>query len=124
MPVTTLNTPSGKPACLVRAANSSVLAEANSDGLITTVQPAASAAAHLKAMNSSGEFHAVSAATTPTGSCRVKANMSALSIGTTEPSVFSASPPKYHHHTGWYFSWPRKIGRASGRDRVCEYGCV
>src|ERR1700751_886527 len=67
-PVTTLKMPSGIPASLVSAANSSVLAEVNSDGLTMTAQPAASAAAHFQATNSSGEFHAVSAATTPTGS--------------------------------------------------------
>ena len=76
------------------AANSTVEAEANSDGLTTTVQPAASAAAHFQAMNSSGEFQAVSAATTPTGSWRVKAKVSGLSIGTTAPSILSARPPK------------------------------
>ncbi|MCP1975247.1 acyl-CoA reductase-like NAD-dependent aldehyde dehydrogenase [Bradyrhizobium elkanii] len=48
-----------------------VLAEVNSDGFTTTAQPAASAAAHFQATNSSGEFQAVSAATTPTGSCVV-----------------------------------------------------
>src|SRR6202012_3135116 len=70
-PVTTLKMPSGMPASLVSAANSSVLAEVNSDGLTMTAQPAASAAAHFQATNSSGEFQAVSAATTPTGSCVV-----------------------------------------------------
>ena len=92
--MTTLNTPSGKPASLVSAANSSVEAEANSDGFTTTVQPAAIAGAHFQAMNSSGEFQAVSAATTPIGSCRVKAKVSGLSIGTTAPSILSARPPK------------------------------
>src|SRR5690606_30774624 len=72
-PVTTLKTPSGSPASFVSAANSSVEAEANSDGLITTVQPAAIAGAHFQATNSSGEFQAVRAPTTPIGSCVVKA---------------------------------------------------
>ena len=75
-------------------ANSSVDTDANSDGFTTTLQPAAIAAAHFQATNSSGEFHAVNAATTPTGSCRVKAIMSGLSIGITAPSILSARPPK------------------------------
>ena len=41
--------PSGMPASFVSAANSSVLAEVNSDGLTMTAQPAASAAAHFQA---------------------------------------------------------------------------
>ena len=39
--------------------NSSSEAEVNSDGLITTVQPAASAGASFQAISSSGEFHGV-----------------------------------------------------------------
>src|SRR6201985_1533775 len=70
-PVTTLKIPSGMPASLVSAANSRVEAEVNSDGLTMTAQPAASAAAHFQATNNSGEFQAVGAATTPTGSCVV-----------------------------------------------------
>ena len=67
-PVTTLITPSGSPASFVSAANSSELTEANSDGFTTTEHPAASAGAHLIVRKLSGEFHAVSATTTPTGS--------------------------------------------------------
>lgn len=46
------------PASFVSAANSNALAEANSDGLTTSAQPAASAAAHFLATNRSGEFQA------------------------------------------------------------------
>ena len=92
--MTTLITPSGSPASLVSAANSSVLTEANSEGLSTTAQPAASAGAHFSAKKVSGEFQAVSAATTPTGSRKVIASMSALSTGITVPSILSASPAK------------------------------
>jgi hypothetical protein len=48
--------------------NSNVLADANSEGFRTTVQPAANAGAHFIATNSKGEFQAVKAATTPIGS--------------------------------------------------------
>jgi hypothetical protein len=69
-----------------------VLAEANSEGFTTTAQPAAKAGAHFQATNSSGEFQAVSAPTTPTGSCRVNAKVSGLSIGICAPSTLSARP--------------------------------
>jgi hypothetical protein len=72
-PVTTLTTPGGKPASSNSSANSSVDADVNSDGFNTTVQPAASAGASFHAASSSGEFHGVIAATTPTGSLRVNA---------------------------------------------------
>src|SRR5207244_13169744 len=91
-PVTTLKTPSGSPASLVKSANSSVLTEANSDGFTTTEQPAASAGAHFIAQNIKGEFHAVMTATTPTGSRSVSASISAFSTGTTTPSTLSAKP--------------------------------
>jgi hypothetical protein len=58
-PVTTLITPGGRPASVNRAASSTVLAEVNSDGLITTVHPAASAGANFQASSISGEFHGV-----------------------------------------------------------------
>ena len=58
----------GKPACSTSFMNSSTLADVNSDGLITTVLPAASAGASFHAVSSSGEFHGTMAATTPSGS--------------------------------------------------------
>ena len=48
--------------------NSSSEAEVNSDGLMTTVQPAASAGASFQVASISGEFHGVMNAHTPTGS--------------------------------------------------------
>ena len=50
-PVTTLTTPAGKPACSTSLTNSSVDAEVNSEGLITTVLPAASAGASFQAVS-------------------------------------------------------------------------
>ena len=69
--MTTLTTPSGMPACAISSANPSVEPGACSDGLITTVHPAASAGATFQLISSSGEFQGVIAATTPTGSRRV-----------------------------------------------------
>ena len=51
--------------------NSSSEADVNSDGLMTTVQPAASAGASFQATSISGEFHGVMKAQTPTGSLRM-----------------------------------------------------
>src|SRR5690606_36703098 len=92
-PVTTLNTLGRNPTPRSSTANSREEAAAYSDGLTTTEQPAAIAGAHFHATKSSGEFQAVRAPTTPTGSQVVKAKWSGLSIGRTDPSSFSASPP-------------------------------
>ncbi len=70
-PVTTLTTPGGNPASASSSTNPSVEAGECSDGFTTTVQPAASAGASFQLISSSGEFHGVIAATTPTGSRRV-----------------------------------------------------
>ncbi len=67
-PVTTLKTPGGNPASSISAANSSVEAGACSAGLTTIVHPAASAGATFQLISSTGEFHGVIAATTPSGS--------------------------------------------------------
>jgi hypothetical protein len=70
-PVITLTTPLGKPACSTSSISARVEADVNSDGLITTVLPAASAGASLNDNRSSGEFQGVIIATTPSGSCLV-----------------------------------------------------
>ncbi len=59
-PVTTLTTPSGKPASTSSDANSTTEAEATSLGLSTTVFPAASAGASLHVERRSGEFQGTS----------------------------------------------------------------
>jgi hypothetical protein len=51
--------------------NSRIEADVYSDGLITTVLPAASAGASFQAASSSGEFQGTIATTTPSGSRRV-----------------------------------------------------
>ena len=63
-------------------------------GLTTTVQPAASAGASFQVSSSSGEFHGTTAATTPTGSRRVKAMKFGLSDGMLSPASLSAQPAK------------------------------
>src|SRR5579862_6584726 len=62
-PATTLITPGGNPAFSTNLQNSRVVADACSDGLMTTQLPAASAAGNLLASSAIGEFQAVMAAT-------------------------------------------------------------
>jgi hypothetical protein len=92
-PVTTLTTPAEMPASSTSFMNSRSDADGNSDGLTTIVLPAASAGASFHVVRNSGEFHGTIAATTPSGSQRVKLKMSGLSVGMTAPSILSARPP-------------------------------
>jgi len=71
-PVTTLSTPGGSPASSINPARRSTANVAYSDGLSTTVHPAARAGASFCADSSSGAFHGTTAPTTPTGSRSVK----------------------------------------------------
>ena len=93
-PVMTETTPGGKPASSISRANSSIGAGAISDAFRTTLHPAASAGPSLVAARNICAFHGTTAATTPIGSRRVKTCMSGLSIGSTAPSILSASPAK------------------------------
>ena len=70
-PVTTLNTPGGKPASWISSASISAVSGVCSAGLSTRVQPAASAGASFQVAMSRGKFQGTTAATTPTGSRRV-----------------------------------------------------
>jgi len=62
------STPGGSPASCASCASASAVSGVSSAGLATTVQPAASAGAILRAIIASGKFHGVMAATMPTGS--------------------------------------------------------
>src|SRR5215471_6301244 len=91
-PVTTFTTPDGNPASSISFMNSRIDADVYSDGFTTTVLPAASAGASFHVAKSNGEFHGTIAATTPSGSTRVKLKYSGLSSGMTDPSILSARP--------------------------------
>jgi hypothetical protein len=91
-PVTTLTTPLGKPASANSLANSIIDADVNSDGLTTTVQPAANAGASFQLVRVSGEFHGVMIATTPLASYLVYAKTPFLSVGITGLCTLSARP--------------------------------
>ena len=66
-PVTTDSTPSGRPASRNRSASHSAESGVADDGLSTTELPDSSAGPSLAALRYRGTFHAVMAATTPTG---------------------------------------------------------
>ena len=62
-----------------------------SDGLITTVQPAASAGATLRVIIAFGKFQGVMMPETPTGCFRVTMRRSGVGEGITDPSIRRAS---------------------------------
>ena len=65
--MTTLSTPGGMPACSPSQASASAVYGVSSDGLSTTVQPAARAGLTLRVTSADGKFQAMMAAHTPTG---------------------------------------------------------
>src|SRR5437660_375131 len=67
LPVKTLSTPFGTPAFSASAASASALNGVSLAGLITTVQPAASAGDTLRVIIEDGKFHGVIAPQTPIG---------------------------------------------------------
>ena len=67
--VMTLTTPFGSPASSSSFAKYSVVSGVSSAGLMTTVQPAASAGAILRVAIASGKFHGVIRKHGPTGCC-------------------------------------------------------
>ncbi len=68
VPQTRLNTPGGRPASAHSSAKTKAVSGATSEGLSTTVQPAAIAAPALEMTERSGAFQAVMQPTTPEGS--------------------------------------------------------
>ena len=71
VPVTTFRTPAGRPHSVAIRASSTVLVEVNSEGLHTTVLPAARAGAMPRAAWLMGECQGVITTTTQKGSRRV-----------------------------------------------------
>ena len=85
LPVTTLSTPGGKPARCASSASASAENGVASAGLMTTVQPAASAGATLRVIIEDGKFHGVMAAHTPTGCLITSSRRSLAMVGMTSP---------------------------------------
>jgi hypothetical protein len=84
-PKTTLSTPGGSPASTSALASASPVAGVSSAGLITTVQPAASAAPTLRAGMVMGKFHGVNAATGPIGCLSTMSRVPGVREGTMRP---------------------------------------
>ena len=90
-PVTTFQTPAGKPASSASSARRNAESGASSAGLCTTVLPHASAGASFHDAITSGKFHGVIAPTTPTGSRSVYEKMPG-SAGFVVPVIFVGQP--------------------------------
>ena len=84
-PVTTLKTPSGTPASAASRARARAVKGVSSEGLSTTVQPAARAGATLRVTMAAGKFQGVTAATTPTACFSTRRRRSAWWLGMTSP---------------------------------------
>ncbi|MCY1453443.1 hypothetical protein D9M71_704310 [compost metagenome] len=82
VPHTRLNTPAGRPLSWMMRASSSSGSGVTSEGLSTTVQPAARAGASFQAVVTMGKFHGTISPTTPTGSRRKRAAKSSLGSST------------------------------------------
>ena len=91
MPVTMLTTPAGMPARSARTPSASAEKGVNSDGLMTTVQPAASAGATLRVIMAFGKFHGVMMPQTPTASLRTRMRRSGVGDGIVVPPMRRAS---------------------------------
>ena len=84
-PVTTLNTPGGRPARSARRARASAEKGVRAAGLTTTGQPAARAGAALRVIIDEGKFHGVIAAHTPTGSRSTRMRLPCCAMGMVSP---------------------------------------
>ena len=81
-PVTTLSTPSGRPASCASSAKRSAESEVCSSGFSTTLLPAASAGGTFQPSRPIGQFQGSTAPTTPTGSLVISASTD-RSVGAT-----------------------------------------
>src|SRR6202030_3465299 len=87
-PATTLRRPFGSLASWSASIKTRIFNQLPSLGLITTVQPAATAEASLRQTNSAFAFHAVISPATPTGS-RVTVVLPQLVVSGSSSSAFS-----------------------------------
>ena len=85
LPVTTLKTPLGMPARSASSASASAEYGVKLAGLTTTVQPAASAGAHLRVIIALGKFQGVIAAHTPTGCLNTISRRLSATVGMMSP---------------------------------------
>jgi len=92
-PVTTLTTPSGRPASWQSSANFSAVSGVCDAGFSTTVLPAASAGASFHDERRNGKFHGTMAPTTPTGWRSVNVNAPGR-MARVSPWILVAQPAK------------------------------
>jgi hypothetical protein len=110
-PDTTLTTPAGKPASMPSCSRAWADNGVSSDGLSTTVQPAAKAGPSLRVTMASGKFHGVMAATTPTGSLSTITRASPLWLGITSPYARLPSSANHSKKLAAYATSPRDSAR-------------
>ena len=75
LPTSKFTVPGGKPASCKHSKISALRSGVLLEGRLTTVQPAASAAASLRQSKFTGKFHGAMAATTPTGCCHTQCRL-------------------------------------------------
>ena len=107
LPTTTLKQPAGKPARSASSAMASADSGVSSAGLTTTVQPAASAGATLRAIIALGKFQGVIAATTPTGWRMQTARVCGVAPENTSPSARLACSANHSMNDAPYWISPR-----------------
>src|SRR5687768_2331231 len=101
-PVTTLSTPSGRPASCASAAKRSAESEVCSSGFSTTLLPAASAGGTFQPSRPIGQFQGSTAPTTPTGSLVMSASTD-RSVGATSSYSLSIASP--YHSSAFTAHW-------------------
>ncbi|MCY1438674.1 hypothetical protein D9M71_548830 [compost metagenome] len=84
-PVTTLSTPAGTPARCASSTRARAENGVSLAGLITMLQPAASAGPALRVIIAAGKFHGVIAAQTPIPCLITSRRWSAAGLGITSP---------------------------------------
>ncbi len=90
-PGSTLSTPGGSPQASASSPSARAVSGVSSAGLSTTVFAIASAGATFQLVMSSGKFHGVTSAQTPSGSRKVKAWPRAAT-GSVAPATLSTAP--------------------------------
>src|SRR5471032_3208468 len=103
-PVTTLNTPGGTPASSASSAIRNAVSGVSGEGLMTIVQPAASAGTSFHTAIIKGKFHGTMPATTPTGSLRVNAvyrtpGGKGIDTSSVSPVILVAQPAIYRTYS-------------------------
>ena len=94
LPVTMLTTPGGRSSSARSSPSRSAARLACSEGLSTTVQPAASAGASFHSEFESGPFQGTIDATTPMGSRSVEVIMFGTGLGSVWPAILVGQPAK------------------------------